>query len=147
MKNQDNGMCTPLGCNSVKTVLFCTVAGFIFIFAYNFVVHGHFLASTYALTPNLWRTPAEYSEHMLFTVVMYAILAYAAADIYARFSTEGSIGEGARFGLLLGLVHAALQSLPYGWLPISGTLASYWFVVGLFQGLGLGIVFSLVNRK
>ncbi len=146
MSEKGKGMCTPLGCNSMKSVLICTVAGFIFFFAYNFVVHGHLLISTYALTPQLWRPEADMHSHFTLMLVMYAVLVYVAADIYGRFSRVGGTGEGVRFGLLLGLFIGCMDALPYVWMPISGTLAVYWFLAGFGQGLGLGVLFAMFYK-
>ena len=136
----------PVTRNNLKSVLFCTIAGFIFVFGFNYLVHVLWLSGIYAQTPQLWRTAEDMGQHFFYMQIMNLVIVFAAAELYGRFAKTISLGEGIRFGIVLGLLLGALDSISYAWLPISGELARNWFIAGFAEGLGLGVVYSFVYR-
>ena len=123
-----------------------TIAGLIFLFVYNFIVHGIMLKTTYDLTPQMWRTAEEMKSFFVFNLLIQAAMAYISASLYGRFARSAGVGEGIRFGILIGLLFGCLGAAHYAWLPITAGLAEIWFAAGLVEGLGLGILFSLIHK-
>lgn len=146
MAEQKQGMSCPITGNNLVKVLILMIAGFIFITGYNYVVHGQILKATYDLTPQMWRTATESQEHFPYMLALFAVIAFATADIYGRFAKRNGLGEGLRYGILLGLIIGSLQALPYSWLPITWELAQAWFLAGFGEGLGIGLVYGILWR-
>lgn len=138
--------CPITGIN-IPRFLVSVIAGFVFIFGFDFIIHGQVLADLYAETADLWRPPEEMETYFPFMMGSQLLLALITAFIFTRNFEEKGIGEGIRFGLLLGTLLALLSATTYVWMPIPLLLAVYWAAAGLMQGLGLGIIFGLLYKK
>ena len=142
----DKHHCPITGVN-IPRFLATTLAGFVFIFGYDFALHGNLLMGIYEQTSDLWRDPEEmktFFPYMLSTQFFTALLA---AFIFTRNYEGKGIGEGLRFGIMLGLLFGVMMSASYAWMPIPTALAGAWFAGGLGMGIGLGVIFSLIYRK
>ena len=136
--------CPITGIN-IPRFLLSVLGGFAFIFGFDFLVHGNLLAGTYEQTSHLWRMPEDIiMPWMIGTQILTAMIA---AFIFTRNFEGKGIGEGVRFGLMLGAFMAVMMSSSYAWMPIPLTLALSWAGAGLGTGLGLGIIFSLIYKK
>lgn len=143
---ENKGIKCPITGNNISSIIFCTVAGFVYIFGLDYLVHVKWLSGIYAQTSQLWRTAEEMGQNFYFMQLINLVIAFTAAELYGRFANKMSVGEGIRFGIVLGLLLGAIYAAPYAWLPISGVLAIKWFISGLAKGLGLGILYSLIYR-
>lgn len=123
------------------------LAGFVFLFGYEWLLHGVWLMDLYIQTANLWRTPDEMYTLFPFQLLSQFALSLVSALFFTRHYEARGMGEGMRFGFLLGLVFGVMMASSFVWMPIPGALAVAWFAGGLLQGLGLGVVFSLTYRK
>ena len=131
-----------------KRFALCAVAGFIYIFIFEFIFHGNILKSTYELTPTLWRPMADMGELFIWMLATQFLVSAVSAFIFTRnYESSCMIGEGARFGFMVGLLIAIINGSAYLYMPISLTLALAWFGGTLIQFVGLGIIFSLIYRK
>lgn len=131
---------------SLKNFAIMTVAGFIFMFLYEMVIHGMLLMPVYEQTPQLWR-PTEVMEDfyvygMAFQLATVAILAF----IYSRNHEGKGIIEGVRFGAYLGAFSGIGAAYSYVYMPISAFLAGAWFLGMVGLGIGLGVIFSLLYK-
>lgn len=124
----------------------CLILGFIYIMGLNMFVHGTLLMDQYELTQSLWRTPEDMQAHFNFMMLNQFLVVFIAGVIYSRNHEGKGIGEGARYGLMLGALIGVLRMAPYAWTPVSFDLAMAWFGGGLAEGLGLGIIYSLIYK-
>lgn len=121
------------------------LATFVFVFLYDFLVHGFLLKDFYAQTAQLWRSEEEYKMPvMLMSEFGFsAVLAYIFTLNY-----EGKgIGEGVRFGLCIGMLLGAIEIGKYSYMPVPIILMLSWVLAALLTGLGSGVVLSLVYRR
>jgi hypothetical protein len=118
---------------------------FVFMFLYEFLVHGFLLMDLYTQTKELWRPEEEYK--ML--VMCVSQLGYSAVVAYIfTLHYEGKgIGEGVRFGLCIGMLLGAIEIGKYSYMPIPMVLMLSWVLAALLLGLGSGVVLSLVYRR
>lgn len=134
-------------CNcNCKRFGIAALVGFIFVFGFDFVVHGILLLPTYDLTPDLWRPMEEYESMVPFMTAMQVLTTVALCYIYTRNHEGTGISEGIRFGIMFGIFLGLMQASSYAWLPISAALAGYWFVAALVKTIGLGVIFSLLYK-
>jgi heme/copper-type cytochrome/quinol oxidase subunit 3 len=138
--------CPITGINILR-FLIATIAGFTFLFATDFVIHQHLLMDLYEQTKELWRPPEAMMSFFPLMLGSQLLMSAITAMIFTRNYEEKGIMEGVRFGFLLGLLFALMMSMSYVWMPIPIALAGSWGAAGLFQGLGLGIIFALTYRK
>lgn len=136
----------PITGVSIPWFLLTVVAGFVFIFGYQYVVHGILLMPTYELTPQLWRTEPEMQAMFPWCIGFKLLLVAITAMLYTRNHEGKGVMEGVRFGVLLGLLMGVMMMSSYLWMPISFDLALGWLAAGFGEGLGLGVIYSLIYR-
>ncbi len=135
---------------NVKRWLSASLAVFVVWFVVEMIVHGMLLEGIYRQTASLWRPEAEMQGMMVFLWLGYLVFAPFFAFVYARGyeKGKGGIGQGMRYGVLIGMLTAPLRSLAtYATMPIPGTLAFYWFLDGMLVAVCAGIAVGLIYRE
>jgi hypothetical protein len=132
---------------NVKRFVMASVAAFVFVFAFEFLLHGILLKNVYEATSNLWRPMGSGTKYMMFMWMSQAGFSAVAAFLFTRHYEAKGIGEGVRFGLYVGLLLASIEVGTYCYLPIPVKLTLAWVVGGLLKGLGTGIAVSLVYKN
>ena len=112
----------------------------------NFIVHSLILGSAYMELQNIWRP--EMMEMMwgmyLINLFVCALFVY----IFIKGYEGKGIMEGARYGLLIGLLmNTAGAFYQYILYPIPFAIIIQWFVFGMIQYLACGIVAAAVYKK
>lgn len=120
------------------------VAGTVFDAVYGFLVYGMLLSGEFGGYPNVYRSAETGPAYLplMFAGIFLAVAVVAL--IFAKgYEGGGGIGEGARFGVLLGLFGTfAFSSVNYATLNIGRRLALKiaaagfveWTVIGLIVG-------------
>lgn len=132
---------------NMKRFIVATIAGFAFIFLYEFLVHGHLLLPIYEETADLWRPKESMEAFMPWMTGIQFLFAAILCFIYTRNYESKGLEEGVRFGVMFGLLFAVMAFSPYVWMPISMTLAVAWAVTTFVEVLLLGIIFSAIYKK
>ena len=124
------------------------VAATVFDALYGFLVYGMLLAPEFAKYPGVYRAndAGQAFLPLMFAGLFVAIA--AAAIIYAKGYEGGSgIGEGIRFGVLLGLfVVFAFYGVNYATLIINRKLAVMTAAAGFVEWTAIGAVIGLVYK-
>ncbi len=124
-----------------------TLAGFVFIVASDFVVHGLWFAGDYKATPALWREEAEMRSRFLFMLVAQFLCALAFLYIWAKTGwRRRSIGDGCFYGFWMGLFQQTTTIMLYVVSPIPLGLAAKWFGVGIVQAILLGALGAAIYK-
>jgi hypothetical protein len=123
----------------MKRLLLLCVMIFLFALLWNGFVHGVVLRGVEAELEPFVRPPAERSI-VLALVLTFGIAVMFAASHAALVRPEGiarSIGHGAFFGLLAGLLVDLNQYVVY---PVPAGLATSWFIGGLIEFSLYGLI-------
>jgi len=131
---------------NMKRLFLAIVAGFIVIFATDYLIHGLWLMPDYEATKSLWRPEAEMHSRFYWMILAQIICAVTFVIIWAKGAVGGSVGNGIGFGLLIGLFQQIWAIVDYVVIPMPGELAAKWFFSGLGQAVLLGIVTALVYK-
>ncbi len=110
------------------------------------IIHGFILQAHYQATAAVWRPQAEAQALMPLMWLGYAVFAPFFVWIYAQGvdPKEDAIGQGVRFGLMLGIGLSAMSSMIwYVVLPIPRNLAFGWFLAGVAVYVAAGIAAAL----
>lgn len=132
-------------------------AVFIFLNLYSMLVHGHLLMEEYTATASLWRTEEEMNALAPYWAAYYALFAMAATCLFKKMCkcklscnkggctpTRCPIKSGGTcFGLKLGIILGLGMASSYLYMPIPSSLAIKWFLTGLGEGLGIGIILGM----
>ncbi|MCQ8182810.1 hypothetical protein NP603_16930 [Methylomonas sp. SURF-1] len=110
-----------------------------FALVWNGLVHGLLLADAETELQLLMRPPSSRSLPLalLLTVAIAGLFVYAHAAWVRPANLKQSVGHGAFFGLLAGLLVDLNQFLLY---PIPGSLALAWFGCGVVEFCGYGLL-------
>lgn len=111
---------------NIKRLALATLASFIVIFVFEFLLHGIALKSTYAATQNLWRPMDEMNSYMPYITLSQIILAALTSIIYALYTRQKSAMDGIKMGAILGLLIGSIQIGSYFYMPIPLSLALSW---------------------
>lgn len=135
---------------NTKRWLYASAAAFVVMAILEFVINGVLLADIYKQTASVWRPETEMRQMMWLFWLAYLIFAPVFTLIYAKGyeSSKPGIGQGARFGIYLGLLTAIPMNLIwYVVLPISATLAVYWAIAGMVEMIAMGIIVGLIYKN
>ncbi len=130
---------------NTKRFAIAAACTFLFVFFYEYLFHAVILSSTYEATKEVWRPHEE--EQMIFIFMSQIFFSIVAAYFFTRHYQNKGVGEGLRFGTLIGLLLAAPQLGTYSYLPIPLGLTIAWMVGVFIEGLGAGIVLSLTYKN
>lgn len=133
-------------CNK-KNCLISSLVVFIVLFVTDFLIHGILLKGIYEETASIWRPESESLMWLMW--VGYVVFAPVFVAIYKKGydATKKGLGQGLRFGVLIGLLMSVLPTLVwYAVVPIPVSLAVYWFLGGMVQLIACGIALGLVYK-
>lgn len=119
-----------------KRFLLAAVAVFVFYSGLAFLIHEVILGPEYEpMVGSLLRSVEEFSQRMLFLYLGNLVFALAFCLIYAKGYEPGKgwIGQGLRYGLIIGTLLAPFAVTEYVVYPVAGTLAVKWIVFGYLQ--------------
>ncbi len=132
---------------NIKRLILAILAGFVFVFASDFLVHGLWLAPDYQATAQLWRPDAEMQAHLPFMSLAQFLCAATFVMIWAKgFADRGCIKCALMYGAMMGVFSGVHSIANYVVTPMPGVLAAKWFVVGVLQAVGLGLVTFLIYK-
>jgi hypothetical protein len=123
------------------------IAGFVFIFATDFVIHGVWLVGDYKATASLWRPEAEMQTRFLALLLGQFLCALAFLYIWAKTGwRRRTIADGCMFGFWMGLFQQATTIILYVVSPMPLMLAAKWFGAGLLQAVLLGALAAAIYK-
>lgn len=131
---------------NIKRYIGAALALFVFIFFYEWLVHGMLLKGIYQQTPQVWRDASQMVANMPFYIGFQLVVAAWLAFVFTQVFKEGGVAKGALFGLYFGIFAGLLSAAWYVWLPVSPALGSGWFVGSFVQiflgGCILGVIYK-----
>jgi len=127
---------------NTKRFLFAAIAAFVFVFLYEFLVHGFLMTSQYEKTATLWRPQEE--TNMFAMLISQLLFGVAVAFFYPIVGPDTECKKAIPFGVGLGLVMAMPQIATYNYLPIPLTLSLLWAVIAFIKALACSFIVSKV---
>ena len=131
---------------NIKRLIFAIIAGWVVIFATDFLIHNLWLGPLYQATKPLWRPETEMHTHICWMFFAQFLIVATFVIVWAKGFAGRSIGAAISFGLLMGVFQQTWAIILFVVMPLPGELAVKWFIGGLVQAVLLGIVTSLVYK-
>ena len=120
---------------NIKRFALASLGAFVFVFVYEFIVHGFLMMSLYEQTADVWRPEEESS--MLVMLISQFLFAAALAFFYPIVGLDDEKCKKALpFGVGLGLLMAMPSIGTYCYLPIPITISLLWAVIAFLKALG-----------
>jgi uncharacterized membrane protein len=128
-------------------LLIAFVAVFVVGQVLGYLIHGVWLAPTYQSLASVWRPEADMQSKMWIMFVTGAFWSFFFVYVFSRGYEGMGLGEGARYGAIIGLFFGISQSYDsYVIYPIPYSLALKWFLSGLAYCVVLGIVAAALYK-
>lgn len=133
----------------MKKLILAAVAGYVWIMASGFLIHGVWLNSDYTKIADILRPPDQFHRKFWIMWVGQLILAAAFAYIYSRGAEKKPwAGQGVRYGVLMTFFTVIPQSLgEYVVFPIPHMLAVKWMCVGALQLIVMGLIVASILKE
>src|SRR5688572_11847754 len=131
---------------NIKRLLLAVLAGWVLVFATDFLIHELWMGPVYAATKSLWRPEADMPTYFCWILVAQFLIVTTFVIVWARGFAGGSMGAAVTFGLLMGVFQQTWAIILFAVMPVPAELAIKWFFAGLVQAVLLGIVTSLVYK-
>lgn len=130
-----------------RSFLLGYVAVLVLAQVYGFLVHELMLGATYERLAAAFRPEAEMRSMMWIMLVGSAVSLLLFCYIFTKGYENRGLGEGLRYGLLMGLFATIPYALDqYVVYPVTAFLTSMWLLSGLVMFALLGVVFSAIYR-
>lgn len=129
----------------MKGMLLGGVAAFLFVFAFEFLVHGFLMMGMYEATMNVWRPQAE--SNMAVITLSQFLFAMALAFFYPIVGPDKECQKAIPFGFGLGLVMATPQIASYSYLAIPFSISLAWAAASFVKAFGSVFVVAKVSNK
>ena len=123
------------------------VGALLVILVTDFVLHGVLLKEIYTQTASAWRTEADMQAHMGWMMAGQTIAALFLVWIFAIGYEGKGLGEGVRFGLLIGAFGTAHCFIQYAVTPIPCRLLAAWVAGMMVQSVLAGVAAAAIYRK
>ena len=131
---------------NIKRLLLAILAGWVVVFATDFIIHELWMRPVYAATKSLWRPESDMPTYFCWILVAQFLIVTTFVIVWAKGFAGGSMGAAVAFGLLMGAFQQTWAIILYAVMPVPAELAIKWFLAGLVQAVLLGIVTSLVYK-
>lgn len=129
----------------MKSMILSGIAAFVFVFLFEFLVHGILLTGQYDATMSVWRPQDE--SNMAVMLLSQFLYALAVAFFYPIVGSDKECKKAAPFGFGLGLVMAMPQIATYCYLPIPLSLSLMWAGASFAKAFGSGFIVGKVFSK
>jgi hypothetical protein len=126
------------------------LAAFVVIAVVEFLFHGVLLTGIYRGVAGVFRPEADFQRLFWLLYVGYLVFAFLFTFIYTKGyeRDRGGPAQGLRFGLYVGVMVGALESLAwYVVLPVPAALALGWFVTYVGTSLAAGAAVGALYRE
>jgi hypothetical protein len=132
---------------NVKRYLIATLVLFVFIFLYEWFVHGYLLLGAYQATSDIWREAAEMTTNLPLALAFQLVFAAWIAFVFTQIYRDGGIERGLQFGLYFGVFAGILSASWYIYLPVTAQLGVSWLVSSIIEGLIGGLILGAIYRR
>ncbi|MEZ4753104.1 MAG: hypothetical protein R3A13_02200 [Bdellovibrionota bacterium] len=127
-----------------KRTILSFISVFIFIFIFEWLVHGELMKGMYTATSSLWRPESEMQNYCSWMMLGQAIFAFMFVRIFAYNYENKGVAEGYRYGALVGLLMAGPTVASYAYMPVPMSLILCWVIIMVIEGILAGMLTAKV---
>lgn len=130
-----------------KRIMVSTLAVFITMMVFGFVVFGVLLGDFYAANQGDLAVRPEGEVLMGWLAVAELIMSYTFVLIWSHDAQDKGVNEGIRFGFFMGLFWASVEIMNYAFMPMQMNVMIIGFILDLVMFMLAGAVLSVVWKK
>jgi hypothetical protein len=129
----------------MQGMILSAIGAFVFVFLFEFLVHGFLMKDMYDATISVWRPQAESSMPVMF--LSQFLFALAVAFFYPIVGPDINCKKAMPFGFGLGLVMAMPAIGTFCYLPIPITISLCWAAAAFFKSLGTALIVAKIFNR
>jgi hypothetical protein len=130
----------------MKKYLLVSLAVFVSWAILDFIIHGMILMGVYEATASLWRPMDDMKMGAMHLANAVAALTFTA--VYVYMIRGGSVQEGIKYGILVGLGSGFLMGFgSYSYMPIPYSLAWGWLLATLVKAVAAGAIVGAMAKR
>jgi len=129
-----------------KKFFIAFIVAFVFLFVFGFLWYGKLMHGAHQKVPTLWRTEAEFGNHVPWLVLGHLVMAFFLTMLYAQFVRAGGAGAGATLGILVALVYAGADLITFAVQPLTTKILGGWIVGDLIQFAIAGAIIGAIYK-
>ena len=127
-----------------KDLLKPAIAGFAFIFLFEYLWHHMVMGDIYTASMSVWRPEAESMDMFHWVLLAQFLTAAIFVYIFKQGVEDKGIMEGLRFGKIIALLFSVMSIYAYVFQPIPGEVIIWWIVGYFIQFPLLGLLVAKV---
>ena len=127
-----------------KKTIFGFIAVAIFVGVFEWIVHGNMLSNMYMATADAWRPYAEMDKYCQWGFLAMLIFSFMFVRIFECNYENKGLGEGYRYGLLVGLLMSGPVIGSYTYLPIPMIIVFAWVLTIIIKCIVSGLLVAKV---
>ncbi len=131
--------------NKEKFILSC-VSVFAFIFLFDWIFHDYVIDDLFEDSASLWRPDSEVLSYLLWSIFGKILLSVLFCLIFLHGYENKGLGEGIRYGLLIGLLLTAPLFMFFSMQPIPANLFIAWLIGGVIEIVIAGMILAAIYR-
>ena len=131
---------------NLKKLFIAFIAAYVFIFAYEFLLHAKLLHHAYEETAHLWRNEADFQSHFPLLMLGQAVMAFFFTLIFARYSPGSGVAGGVRLGILIALFCIGANLITFAVQPLTTTILCGWIVGELIEFAVAGAIIGAIYK-
>lgn len=132
---------------NTKSYLIGSIVVFIVMYLLDYLFHGIILAGQYEMIQHILRTPEAMMTYMPAMLLADLIMAFGFGYIFIRGREGKGIGEGIRYGLLIGFVFGVGPAMiNYAVFPLTGWIMLAYFFGYPIECMILGAIFAAIYK-
>ncbi|TGL58528.1 hypothetical protein EHQ58_10325 [Leptospira ognonensis] len=129
----------------IKGMLLGGVTAFVFVFIFEYLVHGLLMRGLYEATMHVWRPQAD--SNMFVMLLSQFLFAMAIAFFYPIVGPDKECKKAVPFGFGLGLVLAMPQIASYSYLPIPISISLIWAAASFIKAFGATYIVAKISNR
>ena len=133
------------GKKMMKAMIVSGLVAFVFVFLFEFLVHGYLMMGMYQETMSVWRPQAESNMFVMF--LSQFLFAMSVAFFYPIIGPDKECKKAMPFGFGLGLIMFMPQIATYSYLPIPISISLAWGAAAFFKAFGSAVIISKTFSK
>ena len=123
------------------------VAAFGFMFLFGFLWYGKLMHGVHQEVPTLWRTEADFGNHLSALVFGHIVMAFFLTLLCAKFVPSGGASTCALLGLLVALVYVGAHLITFAVQPITSKILWGWNVGAVMQFAVAGAIIGVIYKS
>ncbi len=118
-----------------------------FVIAFEWIFHGVIMKDSYAQTAYLWRPPEQMHSFLPFMTMGQILFSFVFTYIFIKGYEKKGIGEGVRYGLVMGILFTGSMLVCYAVTPYPSQMVLSWIAATFVELILAGVILARIYQS